>query len=201
MTEDLHTFLRTRRSIRKFTDEPVADATVRKILETAAYAPSAHDRQPWRFAVIQSREARGRLATAVTAKFQADMVQAGVPESVIRDRVERTLRRTDIAPVIILLCRETTRVDPQPDEAAARVETWMARQSVAAAGLQLLLAAHAEGLGGTWICWPIFAPSEVCEALDLPAEWEPQGMIFLGHPDESPTPPQRIPLEEIVRYI
>ena len=36
----------------------------------------------------------------------------------------------------------------------------MGTQSVALAGLQLLLAAHAEGLGGTWICWPLFAPDE-----------------------------------------
>jgi coenzyme F420-0:L-glutamate ligase/coenzyme F420-1:gamma-L-glutamate ligase len=76
----------------------------------------------------------------------------------------------------------------------------MGTQSVALAGLQLLLAAHAEGLGGTWICWPLFAPEETRRALDLPSEWEPQGMIFLGYPAEQPEIPRRKAIEEVVRF-
>jgi nitroreductase len=77
----------------------------------------------------------------------------------------------------------------------------MGIQSVAVAGLQLLLSAHAEALGATWICWPLFAVEELSKALDLPSEWKPQGMIFLGYPDEEPSPSSRKPLREIVRYL
>ena len=73
-------------------------------------------------------------------------------------------------------------------------------KSVALAGLQLLLAAHAEGLGGTWICWPLFAPEETRQSLDLPSVWEPQGMIFLGYPAEEPEIPGRNTLESSVLY-
>jgi nitroreductase len=76
----------------------------------------------------------------------------------------------------------------------------MGTQSVALAGLQLLLAAHAEGLGGTWICWPLFAPEETRQSLDLPSEWEPQAMIFLGYPAEEPEIPGRNSLESIAVY-
>ena len=201
MSREFHKFLRTRRSIRRFTAEPVPDTVVDSILETATYAPSAHDRQPWRFVVVKSPAAKAKLAGAVTGKFQVDMRRAGVVETKIQERVERTIRRTNEAPVIILLCRDVTRVDPQPDEVAKDAEALMGRHSVAVAGLQLLLAAHAEGLGGTWICWPVFAPAEVAAALDLPPEWEPQGMIFLGHADETPEAPKRASLDEIVKYL
>jgi nitroreductase len=49
-----------------------------------------------------------------------------------------------------------------------------------------LLAAHAEGLGGNWICWPLYAQEATCTALELPETWEPQAMYFLGYPDEIP---------------
>src|ERR1041385_6062917 len=51
-TPDLHNFLRTRRSIRRFKPEPIPDSVIQSILTTATYAPSAHNRQPWRFCVV-----------------------------------------------------------------------------------------------------------------------------------------------------
>ena len=66
-------------------------------------------------------------------------------------------------------------------------------QSVAMAGLQMLLAAHAEGLGGVWVCWPLYAQEATRAALHLPSHWEPQGMLFLGYPAEAPAPPPRRP--------
>jgi nitroreductase len=77
----------------------------------------------------------------------------------------------------------------------------MGAQSVAMAGMQLLLAAHAEGLGGIWICWPLFAPEETIHTLELTSDWEPQGMVFLGYPDEAPEMPTRIPLHEVARLL
>lgn len=201
MTSDLHAFLRTRRSIRRFTDEPVPLSMINRMLETATYAPSAHDKQPWRFVVVTTEEARNKLARAVTDKFRLDMTSAGAPEKEIQDRIAQTIRRTKEAPVIIILCRDITAVNPQPDEFSCQAEIIMSRQSSAIAGLQLLLAAHAEGLAGTWICWPLFAPAEICLALDISPDWEPQGMVFLGVPAEHPEAPARKSIQEIVKYL
>jgi len=77
----------------------------------------------------------------------------------------------------------------------------MSIQSVAAAGLQLLLAAHAEGLGGDWICWPLYAQEAARAALDLPDTWEPQAMFFLGYTDGEPKEKALKSLEEVVRFI
>jgi len=65
----------------------------------------------------------------------------------------------------------------------------------------LLLAAHADGLGGSWICWPLYTPDETRRALGLAQDWEPQGMLFLGYADETPETPKRISLQDVTRFI
>lgn len=133
-----------------------------------------------------------QLGLALTSKMRADMTAAGAPQSEIDSRAERSLRRLDEAPVVILLCRDVTAVRSEEPE-----EEIMAIQSVAAAGLQLLLAAHAEGLGGNWICWPLYAQEAARAALGLPKTWEPQAMFFLGYADEEPRQKAVKPLNEI----
>lgn len=66
------------------------------------------------------------------------------------------------------------------------------------AGENLLLAAEAEGLGSCWMCAPLFCPEEVCEALTLPPQWMPQGLVLLGRPAEAGRMRQRKPLAEIM---
>ncbi len=201
MTNELQEFLRTRRSIRRFLPTPIPEAVLNRILETATFAPSAHDRQPWRFVVLNTAAPKLKLSQAVTDKFRLDMTRAGTSEEEIRLRIDRTIQRTTEAPTIVILCMDRKSLNDQPDEASRQAEITMARQSVAAAGLQLLLATPAEGLGGTWICWPLFAPSGVSSALDLPPDWDPQGMIFLGFADETPAAHERKSIKEVVKYL
>ena len=137
---------------------------------------------------------KARFGEAITAKMRIDMQAEGAETSDIEKRVSLSLRRMDEAPVVIVLCRDINdvRIDT-PEEAAMGV------QSTALAGLQLLLAAHAEGLGGNWICWPLYAQEATRSALELPETWEPQAMYFLGYPMESPQPKTVRPIKEIVK--
>lgn len=193
---DLHNFLRTRRSIRHFQPDPVSAPVIKRILKTATYVPSAHNLQPWRFVMIADKSKRNRLGDALTTKMRADMIATGVTETEINARAKRSRQRLDEAPVVILLCRDVTAVRGEEPE-----EVTMAVQSVAAAGLQLLLAAHAEGLGGNWICWPLYAQKAACEALELPETWEPQAMFILGYAEGEPREKALQGLDEIIRYI
>ncbi len=77
----------------------------------------------------------------------------------------------------------------------------MAVQSVAAAGLQLLLAAHAEGLGGVWVCSPLFTQETIQKTLNLPETWEPQGMFFVGYAAQIPEPRERKSIESISLFL
>jgi F420 biosynthesis protein FbiB-like protein len=204
MSIDLHNFLRTRRSVRRFLGPaaktgkplPVPAPVIERILETATYAPSAHNLQPWRFVVVADLSARTRLGQALTNKMRADMSTEGAPESDIDARATRSLRRLDEAPVVILLCRDVTAIKKDEQE-----EITMSIQSVAAAGLQLMLAAHAEGLGSNWICWPLYAQEAARAALNLPDTWEPQAMFFLGYADGEPEEKFLKPLQDVVRFI
>jgi F420 biosynthesis protein FbiB-like protein len=177
----LRGFLRSRRSIRRFKADPVPDSVIEDLLATAAFAPSAHNRQPWRFAVVKDPTARQRLGAALTSRMRADMQAEGTPAEEIETRVSRSLRRMDEAPAVIVLCRDVS--DIRADTPA---EALMGVQSVAAAGMQLLLAAHAEGLGANWVCWPLDAQAETRVTLELPDTWEPQAMIIIGYPNEEP---------------
>ena len=196
VNQDLHHLLRTRRSIRRFKANPIPDSVIESILTTSTYAPSAHNRQPWRFAIVKqkARSVKSRLGLAITSKMREDMQAEGATDTDIEKRVNSSLRRIEEAPLAIILCRdvEDVRVDTEQEKV-------MGTQSVASAGLQLLLAAHAEGLGGNWICWPLYAPEAVRTVLDLPFSWEPQAMYFLGYPEEEPQMKERKSLNEIVK--
>ena len=61
----------------------------------------------------------------------------------------------------------------------------MATQSTAMAGQNILLMAQTLGLGACWLCAPLFAPRLVASTLDLPVDWEPQGLITLGYPAQT----------------
>lgn len=193
---DFQNFLRTRRSIRHFKPDSLPASLIERILETATYAPSAHNLQPWRFVFIKTKIARSTLGRSLTEKLRLDMAVAGAPLADIDLRVERSLRRIKEAPVIILLCRDSTAIRKDEPE-----EHTMAIQSVALAGHQLMLAAHAEGLGANWICWPLYAQEAVRNALKLPETWEPQGMFFIGYTDQEPGVKELKELSKVLTYL
>jgi F420 biosynthesis protein FbiB-like protein len=200
-TTDLHNFLRTRRSIRRFKTDPVPDSVIQNILATAMFAPSAHNRQPWRFAVITTQAVKENLAEAMAADFERDLVRDGLPPEKIQAQIKRSKERITSAPVAILLCLDMSEMDSYPDEKRRQAERTMAIQSVAAAGLQLLLAVHAEGLGGVWACWPLFAQQVICRTLGLSNSWEPQAMFFVGYPSDIPKNKELKDLQHLVKKL
>jgi len=180
--------IRARRSMRRYTDRPVDRATIDAILDAATYAPSAHNRQPWRFAVVTSPEAKARLASAMGERLRADRLADGDSPDVIEADVSRSRARIMAAPVVVLACLTMSDMDQYPDARRGGAERIMAIQCVAAAIQNFLLAAHALGLGASWMCAPLFSPDEARAALDLPADWEPQALITLGYPAETAKP-------------
>ena len=200
-TIDLHEFLRTRRSIRRFKPDPVPDSVIETILSTATYAPSAHHRQPWRFVVVTDISVKTRLADAMAVDFERDLTHDGLPVEKIQSQIKRSKDRITSAPVAILLCLDMSEMDSYPDGKRRRAEYIMAVQSVATAGLQLLLAVHAEGLGGVWACWPLFAQETIQKTLSLSETWEPQGMFFAGYYEAAPEVRTRKPLQEISAFL
>ncbi len=196
----LHELIRSRRSIRRYTDQPIAPEIVERLLIAAIWAPSAHNRQPWRFAVIQIDSAKLALASAMGDRLRADRLADGDPVEAVEADAARSRARITSAPVVIAACLTMADMDRYPDTRRKKAEYLMAAQSVAMAMQNLLLTAHAEGLGACWMCAPLFCPDAVKEALNLPDDWEPQALITLGYPADSGKPASRKPLESVVLW-
>ncbi len=177
--------IRTRRSLRRYEPRPVPEAVLNDLLEAAVWAPSAHNRQPWRLAVLQTAAAKERLARAMGARLRHDLEADGLPAELIEADVSRSYDRLTSAPVLIVLSASMRDMDVYTDDHRNQNEYIMAVQSVAMAGQNLLLAAHSHGLGACWMCAPLFCPDVVCAALALPDDWQPQGVIAVGYPAQT----------------
>jgi coenzyme F420-0:L-glutamate ligase / coenzyme F420-1:gamma-L-glutamate ligase len=135
------------------------------------------------------------------SEFHRDLIKDGLSPGKADDLVKRSYNRIVEAPAAVLLCCDFSEMDSYPDEKRQQAERLMAVQSTAMSGFLLLLAAHAEGLGGVWVCGPLFAPQAAASALDLPDKWIPQGLLLLGYPAVTPEPRARLPLEAVARFM
>lgn len=203
MTEVRDTYLfdliLTRRSLRRYRPDPVPRALIERLLTAAIWAPSAHNRQPWRFAVVESPEQKEKLARAMGERLRRDLEADSLSQAVIDADVARSHDRITSAPVLIAVCLTMADMDTYPDARRAQAEYLMAVQSTAMAGENLLLAAHEAGLGACWMCAPLFCPDVVRHTLGLPRDWQPQGLITLGYPVQQREKTRR-PLEASVLW-
>ncbi|MGB1287668.1 MAG: nitroreductase family protein [Aggregatilineales bacterium] len=196
---DLLDTIRQRRSIRRYRSDPVPTALIEQLLNAAIWAPSAHNRQPWRFAVLGTQAEKDNLARAMGNRLRHDLEADNVPEAVIAKDVNRSYDRLTSAPVLIVLCLSMIDMDTYSDKKRNHNEYVMTVQSVAMAGQNILLAAHDAGLGACWMCAPLFCPDVVCDVLDLPQDWQPQGIIAAGYPAQERTK-TRHPLEKSILW-
>lgn len=176
--------IKNRRSIRRYEKQSVPEPVLRQLLEALRWGPSAHNRQPWRVAVVTDPAKRNQLAVAMGEQFRVDLSADGIAPDVIEQQVARSYARISGAPAIIMLFVSMADMDVYPDERRQGAERVMAIQSVALAAQNLLISAHAAGLGACWMCAPLFCPDVVQRELDLPESWEAQGLITLGYPAE-----------------
>lgn len=152
--------IHTRTSIRAYTPEPITDAQIETMLRAAMAAPTAGNRQPWRYLVIDDR---------ATLDAFVD--------------VARGMNMASQAPLAILVCGEPSASFPTNALEYSALDASAATEN-------LLLAAHAMGLGAVWCgVYPVPERMEkTAQLLSLPAGVTPLNMIFIGHPAENPTP-------------
>lgn len=150
----------SRRSIRKYTAQPVPDEVITELLKAAMSAPSAGNQQPWQFVVINERQ-----------------VLDEIPEIHPHSQMLRE------APLAILVCGDGQR--------ATREKYWV--QDCSAATENLLIAAHAKGLGAVWLgVHPIEERIVgLQKLLGLPEYIAPLALISIGYPAETKPPANR----------
>ena len=159
----------TRTSIRDYEARPVEKEKVEKMLRAAMAAPTAMNKQPWHFVVVDQRSVLDSLAAA-------------------NPNAKMLLK----APLAIVVCGDMDKVI----EGGGR-DFWI--QDASAATENLLLAAHAMGLGAVWTgAYPSEERSKAISAtLSLPDNLVPLNMIVIGYPAEHPQPKDKFNEENI----
>ncbi len=192
---ELYDAMRTTFSARQFTDEPVPDAVLWRMLDHARFAPSGGNRQGWRVVVVRdqaTKDALGALA-APAAKRYAAQVQAGEspwntidPTSVSAETVERTPapeRLTDSVrrcPVVLVVCVDL-KVVASTDHRLDRVGV-ISGASIYPFAWNILLAARHEGYAGTITTLAVAQEPKIQDLLGLPRHVAVAAVMPFGRP-------------------
>ena len=190
--------IKGRRSIRRYEPKPVPQSTVEALLEAGSWAPSAHNRQPWRFAVLTEPAARETLANRMGDLLRSARLADGDDPADVDADASRSFARITGAPLVIVAFLSMEDMDSYPDAARQSAERLMAVQGVAMAVNNILLAAHAAGLGACWMCAPLFCSEAVVEAVGAPARWQAQALLTIGYPASKGKAAVRRPLSDVV---
>jgi F420 biosynthesis protein FbiB-like protein len=160
--------IRGRRSIRRYQPRPIPRALIERLLEAAIWAPSAHNRQPWRFCVVTDGDAIVALARRMAEQWRRDLVADGVDPADVEQQVSERRARIAGAAALVVLSVSMEEMDVYPDERRSQAEWTMTVQSAALAGQNLLLAAHHYGLGACWMCAPLRSIRQgICRARSI----------------------------------
>jgi coenzyme F420-0:L-glutamate ligase / coenzyme F420-1:gamma-L-glutamate ligase len=174
-----------RRSVRRFSDEPVSPELIEAAVAEALTAPAPHHTRPVRFVWLQTSATRTRLLDRMKDKWRSDLADDGKPEDAVGRRVARGQILYD-APEVVIPMLVLDGAHSYPDAARTEAEHTMFTVAVGAAVQALLVALAVRGVGSCWIGSTIFAADLVRAELQLPDDWEPLGAIAIGYADEPP---------------
>jgi nitroreductase len=178
----------SQRAARSFRTDEVDDVTLTRILTAATHAPSAENSQPFVFIVVRDPALRATIGDITARVWEGgarDLEADRLSPAFLREVDEGAMGGVCAAPVLIVVCGDTRLTYPQAMGA-----------SVFPAVQNLLLAAHALGLGSTLTTLPVLGGEDLARCLGLPAEVVPVAVIPIGHLERPLGPPRRLPLRE-----
>jgi nitroreductase len=185
---DFFEVVHTQRAARSFLPDDVDDATVVRILTAATHAPSAENSQPFVFVVVRDAAVRAAIGDLTARLWEGGakaLEEQRLSPAFLRDVHEGATGGVAAAPVLVVVCGDTRLTHPKALAA-----------SVFPAVQNLLLAAHALGLGSTLTTLPVLAGDELSAPLGLPPEIVPVAVVPLGYLPTPLGPPRRQPVSE-----
>jgi nitroreductase len=185
---DFFEVVHTQRAARSFLPDDVDDATVARILTAATHAPSAENSQPFVFVVVRDaalRAAIGALTQRIWEGGARALEEQRLSPAFLQDVHDGATGGVAAAPVLVVVCGDTRLTYAKAMDA-----------SVFPAVQNLLLAAHALGLGSTLTTLPVLGGGELSDHLGLPPEVVPVAVVPLGYLAKPLGPPRRRPLPE-----
>ncbi|MDQ0229912.1 nitroreductase family protein [Metabacillus malikii] len=187
---DIFTAIKERRSVGVVKPDAVPTELIEQILEAGTWAPAHHRTEPWRFFVLTG-DARKTLGQALAKYLEKSLDDPSSEES--KTRLEKVAAKALRAPVIIAVA-----VEPSEDKKVIVKEEYAA---VNAAIQNMLLAAHALGLGAIWRTGQVCYSDEVKQRFNLSERGEMLGFIYLGYPDTKQLTGKRTHFSELTTWL
>jgi nitroreductase len=206
---DLYDVMRTTFAARDFSNEPVDDDTLYRILDNARFAPSGGNRQGWRVIVVRDRAKRSALVDLIRPTMQRYLAQVAAGENpwntIVPTKVDEAaiaavelpagmIERMMQAPVLLLVAVDL-RVVASFDSGLSRVGV-ISGASIYPFVWNILLAARNEGLGGTLTTFVAPAEGEVRRLFELPDSFAAAALLPIGRPVKQLTKLKRKRVEE-----
>lgn len=187
---NIHEAIKTRRSIPLVSDKEVSKELIEQIIESAIYAPNHHRTEPWRFFVLtgDGRKKLGNVLGEIIAARQEDPLSE---ES--QKKIKRVQKNPLRSPVVI-----TVAVEPSNADKVILKEEFAA---VSSAIQNMLLTAHALGLGAIWRSGAICYERKVSDLFNLSENGEVAGFIYIGYPEIEPKPISRTDAKQFTTWI
>jgi nitroreductase len=188
---DCHEAIFGRRSCRNFKNQPVEPEKIQRLLEAALYAPSPANKQPWEFIVTSNLKYNEQIKATSDVTKEKLAVRSGWKWLPVFD-----LSFLLQAPTLIVVIGDPSRNgaeqfldDPSPGYL----------ESCSAAVQNLMLSAHAQGLGTLW--FSLFEKGDVRKIFGISEDKDPIGVICVGYPEKIGTPPARKGIEDKVTFL
>ena len=191
--------IENRRSIRKYKPDEIERKLIDEIIYSASLAPSAKNRQPWKFIVYQGKE-KDKLVDVMRHGINSEkMTHELMPEwaFAIPD-AENTVRIMQEVPCLIAVLNTNQYTPFASIENEKRIVEISDSLSIGAAIENMILTATGYGLGTLWIANTCFAYNELMDFIGTDSQLT--GIVAIGFANEVPAKRPRKPFEEIVEY-
>ena len=191
--------IENRRSIRKYKRHEISKEIIEDIIYSATLAPSAKNRQPWKFIVYQGGEKsklvdvmhQGIKLEKITHKLMPEWAFA-IPDA------ENTVRVMEEAPCLIAVLNTNQKTPFDSIEDEKRIVEICDSLSIGAAIENMILTATNYGLGTLWIANTCFAYNELIDFIETDSQLT--GIVAIGFANETPAKRPRKPVADIVEY-
>ena len=202
--------LQARRSIRRFKRECPPREVIASLIEAAVLAPSASNKQPWRFFITDDAAVIERMAQAVQSAVERIVghIEPQYMDS-FRAYGNYFVRFREAPVVIVPAYRELEVLSNLVDDGIGADDLERIQSMELSSGListslavqNLMLHAHSIGLGSSSMTGPLLARDALKEILGVPRSWHIAAVIPVGYPDEEPPPVPRKPIDAVMRWV
>jgi len=202
--------MRTRRSVRQFSPKKISRELLTDLIDVAISAPSASNNQPWRFFVLDDEISINHLANSVQRRV------ATISEYIQPEFEQNFKRYGDYfvrfrqAPALIIPLYKKMQMlsnmlgDGLEQATLSNIGTMEFNSGIVSCSLaiqNLLLYAHASGLGASCMTGPLVAADEIRDIIGVPPQWHIACFIPIGYSDEEPKVQSRKTVDSVLRFV